>query len=131
MIVARVLVGLIAAAICIAGIGWYAAYLFAPDPRKISTGGIPDASSPMKLHPTYARRQNKRSILLGSAAALGSLVLAPEALDSIRTGVPIHTLHGPDMDGWSVLAGISFVVVLGALLAASGLLKMRKSPDDH
>jgi hypothetical protein len=126
MIVARVIVGIVAAMICIAGIGWYAVYLFSEDPRKAANPESPGPSSPMKLHPALARRENKRSALLGCAAVLGGLVLIPEALESIRTGIPIHVPHNPDLDGWTSLAIALFVVVLGAWLAASGLLKMRK-----
>ena len=56
MIFARLVVGFIAALIFIAGIGWYAFYLFSPDPRKPVTGGTPTPSSAMKLHPALARR---------------------------------------------------------------------------
>jgi hypothetical protein len=122
MIFARVLVGVAAAAICIAGIGWYAVFLFGPDPRRPSTKTAPAAAP--TLHPDYERRQDRRAVTLGLVAVSGALLLAPEAFDSIRTGVPVHTLHGPDMNGWIVLAGIVFVIGLGAWLAVSALLKM-------
>ncbi len=70
-------------------------------------------------------------MILGTAAVLGGLALTPESLDSIRTGIPIHTLHGPDMDGWIVLAALGFIVALGGSLVASALLTMRKFPDDQ
>jgi hypothetical protein len=130
MIVARVLVGLIAAVISIAGIGWYVVYLFAPDPRKSATSGLPSASSPIKLHPTLARRQNKRSLILGSAAVIGVLALTPVALESIRTDVPVQILNEPPTNGWVLLAVIVFVGVLGAWVVASEILKMRKLWDD-
>jgi hypothetical protein len=121
MMFARVLVGLVALVICLAGIGWYAVYLFSPDSRDTASAST---STPMKMHPAYARRQNKRSVIGGSGAIIGGLVLVPEAIDSIRTGIPIHTLNGPDIDGRTAFAVISFVIVLGAWLAASGLAQM-------
>ena len=84
-----------------------------------------------RLQPAYRRRQARRSILLGIAAVIGGLVLTPGALDSIRTGIPVHTLHGPDMNGWIVLAAIAFVVVMGAWIAVSGLVTMRGTPHDR
>jgi len=132
MFFARVLVGLVAALICIAGIGWYAVYLFSPDPRRTATGASSSTSSPVKMHPAYARRKLKRSVVGGFGAILGGLLLVPGAIDSIRTGIPIHTLNGPQIDGWSALATISFVIVLGVWLAASGLLQMlRNVPGDQ
>ena len=114
----RVLVGLVAAAICIAGIGWYAVYLFGPgSPTSLSAG------APAKLHPAYARRQNKRSVVLGSAATIGVLALTPLALDSIRTGIPVRILNETPMNGWVFLAAIVFVGVLGVWVVASAILK--------
>jgi hypothetical protein len=124
MIFARVLVGAAAALICVAGVGWYAVSLFATNPRTPSTTPTPPA--PARLHADYERRQNRRTVVLGLVAVIGALLLAPETFDSIRTGVPIHTLHGPEMNGWIALAGIVFVVALGAWLAVSALLKMSK-----
>ena len=122
MSLARVLVGLVAAAICIAGIGWYAVYLFAPGSPTAPTGGTSQASTPMRLHPAYARRQNRRSAVLGSAAVIGVLALTPLALHSIRTGIPVQILNEPPMSGWVLLAAILFVGVLGVWVVVSGML---------
>jgi len=81
MFFARVLVGLVAALICIAGIGWYAVYLFSQDPRRTATGASSSTSSPVKMHPAYARRKLKRSVIGGFGAILGGLLLVPGAID--------------------------------------------------
>jgi hypothetical protein len=130
MMFAKVLVGLVAAAICVAGAGWYLVYIFAAAPSASARPTTRSDSLP-RLQPAYRRRQARRAVLLGIAAVIGGLVLTPEALDSIRTGVPVHTLHGPDMNGWIVLAAIAFLIVLGAWIAASGLLTMRKASPDR
>ena len=75
MIFARVLVGVAAAAICIAGIGRYAVFLFGADPRRPSTKTAPAAAP--TLHPDYERRQDRRAVTLGLVAVSGALLLAP------------------------------------------------------
>src|SRR5438105_2183550 len=89
MVLARVLVGVVAALICLAGVAWYAVSLFAEGPRNTAPEETANAASPPKLHPAYARRQHKRSAVLGTAAVFGGLALIPEVVQSIRSGVPI------------------------------------------
>ncbi len=125
----RLLVGLVAAAICLAGLGWYAVYLFAPGPPTAATGGTSHVSTPAKLHPAYARRQNRRSVILGSAAVIGVLALTPLALHSIRTGIPVRILNESPTNGWVLLAAIIFVGALGLWVVASGMLKVLR--DDR
>jgi hypothetical protein len=120
MTILRWLVGLAALAICIAGGGWYAVYLFAPDPRT-AAGRRPAITTSAKPLTPYERRQNKRTVVLGAAAAIGGLVLTVQALDSIRTGIPIQALNESPMNGWVALAAALFIIVLGLWLAGAGL----------
>lgn len=118
----RLFVGLVAALICLAGIGWYAVYLFTPDPRSRGVASGP-TTSPLRAAPQtlYDRRQNKRSAVLGVAAAVGGVALSVEAFKSIRTGIPIQVLNEPPLDGWVALAAAVFIVVIGLWLAGAGL----------
>jgi hypothetical protein len=125
MDILRWLVAIIAMLICVAGAGWYAVYLFTPDPRAAARVALRAAPGPLT---PYERRQTRRSVLLGVAAAIGGLIVSVEALDSIRTGVPIHVLNGPDMNGWVALGADLFVIALGCWLATSSLRKMWGSP---
>jgi hypothetical protein len=130
---ARLLVGLVAGLIALAGVGWYAVYLFTPDPRTRNVAPEPtlgNASLPARPQTPYERRQNKRTVWMGIAAAIGGLVLIVQAVDSIRTGVPIQTLNESPTNGWVALAAAVFVIILGLWLAAAGLglVRMRNPP---
>ncbi len=122
----RLLVGLVAALICLAGIGWYAVYLFTPDIRNRGVASGP-TTSPLRAAPQtpYERRQNKRSAVLGVATAVGGLALSVEALNSIRTGIPIQALNEPPMNGWVALAAAVFIIAIGLWLAGAGLGAIR------
>jgi sterol desaturase/sphingolipid hydroxylase (fatty acid hydroxylase superfamily) len=125
----RLAVGLAAAMICLAGIGWYAMYLFVPDPRNAPARLSADQTSAAPVTP-YQRRQNKRSVALGGAAVVGGLLLTAQALASIRSGIPIQVLNEPPMNGWIGLVAALFVIMLGLWLAGSslGAIRTRHAP---
>jgi hypothetical protein len=124
----RWLVGLAALMICIAGAGWYAVSLFTPGPR-IAPPRAPAAPATVQPLTPFERRQNKRTVVLGLAAAIGGLALTVQALASIRTGIPIQALNEAPMNGWVALAAALFIIGLGLWLAgaAIGLVKARSS----
>lgn len=81
----------------------------------------------------FEARQRRRYVLIGIGTIIGSLVLTPIALDSIRTGIPIHQIRGPDTPGWLALAGIAFIIFLGlaAIAAGLGLITLRGTPRNR
>ena len=134
MLLLRIVVGLVALLIALAGAFWYGVYVFGPSGRPDPANRaepIPTrpASQPVALTP-FERRQRRRTVVLGASAVIGGLVIGREALDSIRTGIPIHTLHGPDMNGWVALAGVVFIIALGVALVGVGLgiVRLRNPP---
>src|SRR5262249_52805945 len=110
-------VGTVALLIVMAGVAWYAVYLFGT-PRgrnqRATNARMPDVdpSRPL-LAPQFAQRQRRRALALGLGAVCGGIALTPEVVDSIRTGVPIHQLNGPAIDGWVALAAVLFLMALG------------------
>jgi hypothetical protein len=78
----------------------------------------------------FETRQRRRYIVLGVGAVIAGVALTPEALESIRTGIPIHTLHGPDTEGWLALAAVVFCIFLGlaAIGAGLGYIRLRNAP---
>src|SRR5437763_2088882 len=108
MTLLRIAVGFVAVLISLAGIFWYGLSVFGGSDRgnrRAATTPVPTGVRSAPLAPTpFEERQRRRSILLGVAAVIGGLLVSLEAVQSIRTGIPIHTLDGHmELNGWVAL----------------------------
>src|SRR5262245_52866738 len=117
MILARAVIGLVALLIVAGGLVWYGVSLFggAEQPNRRATNAQMRGDDPLRppLAARFERRQRRRALGLRIAAVGGGIALTPEALESIRTGIPIHQLNGPAVNGWVALAAALFVMALG------------------
>jgi hypothetical protein len=126
MIVARIVVGIVALLIALAGLGWFAVDLFGSSgrPPRPADGGSSPAASDRPRSPAgvrFRQRQRRRTIGLGVGAVVAGLILIPEALTAIRTDTPMPMPHGPAIEGHVALAMFVSVIVLGVALIGVGV----------
>ena len=81
----------------------------------------------------FETNRRRRLVVIGAGAVIWALWLTREALNSIRTGIPIPTPHSADTNGWVALAAAALLILLG--LSAIGMnmncVKLRGTPPDR
>lgn len=71
-----------------------------------------------------------RNVIVGMLFVAGCLWIGYLGVDSMRTGIPVHTRDGPDLEGWAVLAMAVFGAFLGLCVVGVGLgLVKLRSPQ--
>ena len=75
------------------------------------------------MTPDAPRERNLRQVIMGICTVAAAVLIGREALESIRTGIPVPMGAGGSkpLDGWIVLPMAGFLAFLGFCVIGVGL----------